>query len=58
MFNNRLYRYSSLADDINYFYDALRKEGIDSEKLLDEYLDKIFTKMSLSKDNIEKSIGY
>jgi hypothetical protein len=58
MFNNRLYRYSSLADDINYFYDALRKEGIDSEKLLDEYLDKIFTKMSLPKDNIEKSIGY
>lgn len=58
MFNNCSYRYSSLADDINYFYDALRKEGVNSEALLDEYLDKIFTKMSLPKDNIEKSIGY
>ena len=41
MFNNRSYKYSSLADDINYFYDALRKEGVNSEKLVDECLEKI-----------------
>lgn len=58
MFNNRSYKYSSLIDDINYFYDALRKEGIDSQKLLDEYLSKIFMKMSLPKDDVEKSVRY
>ena len=58
MFNNRSYKYSSLIDDINYFYDALRKEGIDSQKFLDEYLSKIFMKMSLPKDDVEKSVRY
>lgn len=58
MFNNCSYRYSSLANDINYFYDALRREGVNSEKLLEEYLSKIFMKMSLAKDDIEKSVRY
>jgi len=35
MFNNRSYRLSSLSEDVNYFYDALRSEHIDSEDLLD-----------------------
>lgn len=58
MFNNFSFRYSSLLDDINYFYNALRKEGVDSDTLLDEYLTKIFYKMSVPKDDIEKSVKY
>lgn len=58
MFNNFSFRYSSLLDDVNYFYNALRKEGVNSENLLDEYLTKIFYKLSVPKDDIENSVKY
>ncbi len=58
MFNNCSFRYSSFSGDINYFYNALRREHIDSEVLLDEYLDKIFSKIYLSESEREKSESY
>jgi hypothetical protein len=56
MFNNRIYRLSSLSEDVNYFYNALRSEHIDSEKLLDEYLTKILSKVSTSESAQQKAI--
>jgi hypothetical protein len=56
MFNNRSYRLSSLSEDVNYFYNALRSEHIDSEKLLDEYLTKILNKIYMSKNGQQRAI--
>ena len=57
MFNNCSYRYSSFSEDVNYFYDALRKEGVNSEKLFDEYLEKILDKVSMSESAKQKAIN-
>jgi hypothetical protein len=56
MFNNCSYRLSSLSEDVNYFYNALRSEHIDSEKLLDEYLTKILNKIYMSKNGQQRAI--
>ncbi len=58
MFNNCSFRYSSFSGDINYFYNALRREHLDSEVLLKDYLDRIFSKISLSESEREKSENY
>lgn len=58
MFNNYSFRYSSFSGDINYFYYALRREHIDSDVLLQEYLEKIFSKISLPDGEREKSENY
>jgi hypothetical protein len=58
MFNNYSFRYSSFSGDINYFYDALRREHIDTDVLLSEYMEKIFSKISLSDSEREKSENY
>ena len=56
MFNYRLFKYSSLSEDINYFYNALRSESIDSEDLLDEYLDKVLSKSAMSESAQQRAI--
>jgi hypothetical protein len=57
MFNNRSYRLSSLSEDVNYFYNALRSEHIDSEDLLDRYLDKVLSKSAMSESAQHKAIN-